>query len=52
MDDARAAVAEYERQRPKDYDFGKFAAAHMTMCKYQEDRDHWLEGYRKAGFSV
>jgi ribosome modulation factor len=52
MDDARAAVSEYERQRPKDYDFGKFAAAHMTMCKYQEDRDHWLEGYRKAGFSV
>ncbi len=49
MDEAQAAVAEYERQRPEDSNFGEFAAAHIKMCARQEDRDHWLEGYRKAG---
>jgi adenylate cyclase len=49
MDEAQAAVAEYERQCPEDYNFGEFAAAHIKMCARQEDRDHWLEGYRKAG---
>ncbi len=52
IDEARAAVAEYERQRPEDYNFAKFAAAHIKMCARQEDRDHWLEGYRKAGLPV
>ncbi len=52
MDEARAAVAAYERQRPEDHTFTKFAAAHIKMCARQEDRDHWLEGYRRAGFDV
>jgi TolB-like protein len=52
IDEAQAAVAEYERQRPEDYTFAKFAAAHIKMCARQEDRDHWLEGYREAGLNV
>ncbi len=51
-DEAQAAVAEYERQRPEDYNFAKFAAAHIKACARQEDRDHWMDGYRKAGFDV
>ncbi len=52
IDEAQAAVAKYERQRPEDYNFAKFAAAHIKMCARQEDRDHWLEIYRKAGLPV
>ena len=52
IDEAQGAVAEYERQRPEGYNFGKFAAAHIKMCARQEDCDHWLEGYRKAGLPV
>lgn len=50
--EAQAAVAEYDRKRPEDYSFAKFAAAHIKVCARQEDRDHWLEGYRKAGLPV
>ncbi len=46
------SLAEYERQRPEDYNFAKFSAAHIKMCARQEDRDHWLEIYRKAGLPV
>ena len=52
MDDARAAVAEFERIRPAGYDFAMVSRAHARMCRRQKDADHWLEGYRKAGIEV
>ena len=52
MDEARSARAEYERRWPEGFDSAESIAAHMRMCASQEDRDHWLEGYRKAGVEV
>ncbi len=52
MEDARAAAAEFERLRPEGYDFTEAARIHGQMCARPEDREHWLEGYRKAGIEV
>ena len=52
MEEARAAIAEFERMKPPDYDFTQVARAHARMCARQEDADRWLEGYRKAGLPV
>ena len=52
MDEARAARETYERLRPLDADFAYYLAAHVRLCKRQEDADNWVEGYRKAGFEV
>ena len=30
----------------------KRPSLHVRMCKRQEDADHWIEGYRKAGLEV
>ncbi len=49
MEDARAAVAEFERLKPAGYEFAAFARAHARMCARPEDAAHWLDGYRKAG---
>ncbi len=52
MDEARAAFETYQRLRPTDADFANYLAAHVRLCKRQEDADRWVEGYRKAGFEV
>ncbi|MEI3853621.1 MULTISPECIES: adenylate/guanylate cyclase domain-containing protein [unclassified Ensifer] len=52
MERAREARRRFEIARPADFEFARFAAAHIAMCKHQDDRDHWLDGYRKAGLSV
>ncbi len=52
MDEARAAFETYQRLRPPDADFAYYLAAHVRLCKRPEDADHWVEGYRKAGFEV
>ena len=49
MTEAQEAVANYEREKPADADFPRYAAAHCRLCLRQEDADHWMEGYRKAG---
>jgi TolB-like protein/class 3 adenylate cyclase/Flp pilus assembly protein TadD len=49
MTEAQEAVANYEREKPADTDFPRYAAAHCRLCLRQEDADHWMEGYRKAG---
>jgi tetratricopeptide (TPR) repeat protein len=51
-DAARAMLDQIERIRPEDYDFRLAAKTHARMCKHREDGDHWLEGYRKAGFEM
>ncbi len=52
MDDAAEARAKFEAARPVDYEIAGLIAANARMCKNQEDRDHWIEGFRKAGFKV
>jgi TolB-like protein len=52
VDEARDAVATYQRERPKNSEFASLLAAHLKMCARQEDADHWLEGYRKAGLDI
>jgi TolB-like protein/Tfp pilus assembly protein PilF len=52
IEKAKLAVEEYEQTRPAGHDAATFIKAHMRMCARQEDRDRWLEGYRKAGLPV
>ncbi len=49
QEQARDAVKDYERLRPAGHDAVAMINYHMRMCWRQEDRDHWLDGYRKAG---
>jgi TolB-like protein len=51
-DDVRTTVAQFERIRPEGFDPVKVAHSHARTCARQEDADHWLEGYRKAGLDV
>lgn len=48
-DDAQRTVNEYNRRRSDGSNFPRYAAQHARICKRQEDADHWLDGYRKAG---
>jgi TolB-like protein len=52
IDEARTAMAQFERIRPEGFDAVRVAHSHARTCARQEDRDHWLEGYRKAGLDV
>jgi adenylate cyclase len=51
MDDAQAAVARFERARPSGYQFGSYLEAHLSLLSRPEDREHWLDGYRKVGLT-
>jgi hypothetical protein len=52
IDEAKAAVEEYQRTRPSGHDAVAAIQLQVRMCSRQEDRDNWLEGYRKAGLPV
>jgi adenylate cyclase len=52
QEQARAAVKNYERLRPAGHDAVATINHQMRMCWRQQDRDHWLDGYRKAGIQV
>ena len=52
IDDVRTTMAQFERIRPEGFDAVKVAHSHARTCARQEDRDNWLEGYRKAGLDV
>ena len=52
MDDARATLARYQKTWPAGDTGNNFVRAHVRMCALSEDREHWLEGYRKAGLAV
>ena len=52
MNIERVAVEAYERERPEDTDFAFYVTAHVRMCARQEDAEHWLEDYRKAGIDM
>ena len=52
MDEAREACEHYYRSLPEGHDSARGLRYHVDMCARQEDRDHWIEGYRKAGFAM
>ncbi len=52
LDDARTAMAQHEQTRPDGFNPVQVAHAHARICARKEDREHWLEGYRKAGLEV
>jgi adenylate cyclase len=49
LDDMRAAMTQHEQTRPGGFDPQQVANAHARLCAREEDREHWLEGYRKIG---
>ena len=52
IDEAQAMRRQVENDLPEGYAFSEFLAATLAMCARQEDRDNWIEGFRKAGFEV
>ncbi len=52
MDEAQAMRRQFENKLPEGYAFKEFLSATLGMCARQEDRDNWIEGFRKAGFGV
>jgi TolB-like protein len=52
MQAAKDALAKYERNRPREHDAATMIRHQVGMCAKLEDRDRWLEGYRKIGFDV
>jgi adenylate cyclase len=51
-EDVKDAILNYQRHRPADHDAKTIIKYQVQMCARPEDREHWLEGYRKAGFNV
>ena len=51
-EEAATAIKSYERLRPPGHDLKAHITYWMRMCSRQSDRDHWLEGFRKAGVDV
>ncbi len=51
-EEAHNACDLFLQTRPKTYDTAIGLEAHFRMIERQEDRDDWLDGYRKAGLEV
>jgi adenylate cyclase len=51
-DDARQLIERFHSERPETFNIADYTRFHLRCYKRQEDRDHWLEGYRKAGLEV
>ena len=52
MDEAWAKRRQFEGAWPDDRSVSALARAFARQCARREDHDHWLEGFRKAGFEV
>jgi len=52
LDEARATVTAYEERAGPKSDPVAFVRQHMLLVKLPEDRERWLDGYRKAGLEV
>ena len=49
MDEAHQAAARFRSLCAEDANFARYAANHANICKRQEDKDNWLNGYRMVG---
>ena len=52
LDEARAMVEEYIGLVDSTRDPSAFINSHTRMIARAEDREYWLEGYRKAGLEA
>ncbi len=52
MEEARDAVRHFEKYRPESWNMKEVIRAHARMCAKPEDRERWVEGFRKAGLEV
>ncbi|HYN00624.1 MAG TPA: hypothetical protein VET25_12820, partial [Aestuariivirgaceae bacterium] len=52
LEKARFTLKEYERLRHPQQDMKTIIEYQCRLCSRQKDREHWLEGYRKAGIDV
>src|SRR5262245_47342077 len=52
QEQAKDAVKDYERLRSTGHDAVAMINYQMRMCWRQKEREHWLEGYRKAGIQI
>lgn len=49
MENACKLAQTYRQTVPEGFDIAKNREAHMRMMKRQADREHWIEGFHKAG---
>lgn len=52
MNDLREAITKFESIKPKGFEPSRAIDAHIRMCASSEDKNNWIEGYRKAGFDA
>ena len=52
IDEARASVDEYNNFEGSKQDPSTFVKLQTRMVRRREDRERWLDGYRKAGIEV
>jgi hypothetical protein len=52
LEEAKLAVAAFEERRSPQFDIAGLAQAYCDMTRLPEDKEHWLEGFRKLGFQV
>ena len=49
MDEAQKVTQRFHQLCSEEVDFKRYASNHARICKRQEDADHWIVSYRKAG---
>jgi adenylate cyclase len=52
QDEVEKHMYRFEQNRPPKWDSVLHHEAHMRLVKTAADREHWTEGYRKAGVGV
>jgi TolB-like protein len=50
--DAERLIERFNSERPANFNTVDYVRFHLRCYKRKEDRDHWREGYIKAGLSV
>ena len=50
--EAAALREQFERRRPTEYTIKTQLSNYLKTCALREQRELWLDGYRKAGFDV
>lgn len=49
LEEAKAAVAQFERRKLPGFGLAAFRDAHLHMCARAQEAERWREGYGKAG---
>ena len=52
IEESHEALQQLEKKRPKDWSVTNVMNAYARMCAKPEDRERWLEGFRKAGLDI